>query len=90
MFDVNVHYNPAMSIPAYTCTACGNRTRFDVYETRRARRFHHFGLGGDLLETEDEVLSQEIERVVCRWCGSDRCEPRLSVEGADPKVEQDS
>jgi hypothetical protein len=52
----------------YRCTACGNRTRFDVYDTVRRRRFEHADLGGST-ETEDcEILERTVEKVVCRWC----------------------
>ena len=54
----------------YRCTACGNRTRFDVFESKRARQFHHYSLGGDLSIEEEEVLERTVEKVVCRWCGS--------------------
>lgn len=54
----------------YRCDACGNKTRFDVFEAKRVRAFHHFTLGGDLTIEEEEVLEREVERVVCRWCGS--------------------
>ncbi len=55
---------------SYLCAACGNKTRFDVFETKRVRAFQHFSLGGDLNVEEEEVLEHHIERVVCRWCGS--------------------
>ena len=55
---------------SYRCTACGNRTRFDVYESKRVRVFQHFTLGGEMNIEEEEVLEQEVEKVVCRWCGS--------------------
>jgi ribosomal protein L44E len=54
----------------YRCNACGNLTRFDVFETRRSRGFHHYSLGGELTVEEEEVLDRSVERVVCRWCGS--------------------
>ncbi len=54
----------------YRCEACGNKTRFDVVETKRTRAFHHFSLGGDLTIEEEEVLDRTVEQVVCRWCGS--------------------
>jgi hypothetical protein len=57
-----------MSDPHYRCTHCGNRTRFDIFETVRRRRFAHFDLSGGMAVEEEEVLSAEIERVVCRWC----------------------
>ena len=57
-------------MPYYRCDMCGNKTRFDVFETKRTRAFQHFTLGGELTVEEEEVLSRDIERVVCRWCGS--------------------
>jgi hypothetical protein len=27
-------------------------------------------LGGELTVEEEEILGREVERVVCRWCGS--------------------
>jgi hypothetical protein len=54
----------------YRCVACGNKTRFDVYESKRVRSFQHFTLGGDMTIEEEEVLTTTTERVVCRWCGS--------------------
>ncbi len=54
----------------YRCAACGNLTRFDVTTTRRTRAFHHFSLGGELAIEEEEVLSEVVEQVSCRWCGS--------------------
>ncbi len=52
------------------CDACGNRTRFDVFESKRVRQFQHFTLGGDMAVEEEEVLERTVEKVVCRWCGS--------------------
>ena len=54
----------------YRCDACGNKTRFDVYENKRVRTFQHFTLGGKMSVEEEEVLEHTVERVVCRWCGS--------------------
>jgi hypothetical protein len=54
----------------YRCTACGNLTRFDVTLTRRSRAFHHFTVGGDLTVEDEEVLSEVVEEVRCRWCGT--------------------
>ncbi len=53
---------------AYRCTHCGNKTRFDIYETVRRRRFEHASLGGEIAVEEEEILDREIEKVVCRWC----------------------
>lgn len=55
---------------SYRCKACGNKTRFDIFETKRVRGFHHFTLGGDVTVEEEDVLESHVERVVCRWCGS--------------------
>jgi hypothetical protein len=57
-------------VTAYRCEACGNKTRFDVFESKRVRAFHHYTLGGELTVEEEEILGREVERVVCRWCGS--------------------
>ncbi len=54
----------------YRCNACGNKTRFDVFEQKRVRAFQHFTLGGAMTVEEEEVLERKVERVVCRWCGS--------------------
>lgn len=67
----------------YRCAACGNLTRFDVTLTRRSRRFHHYTVGGDLTVEDEEVLSEVVEDVSCRWCGSGRAVEQLAdVEGA--------
>jgi hypothetical protein len=68
----------------YRCTACGNLTRFDVTVTRRTKSFHHYSLGG-LLEIEDiEVLAEEIEEVLCRWCGTAESVVVESAESIEP------
>lgn len=54
----------------YRCPACGNKTRFDVVETKRVRSFVHQTLAGDGRVEQEEVLSRTIEKVVCRWCGA--------------------
>ena len=54
----------------YRCDACGNKTRFDVYESKRVRTFQHFTLGGEMSVEEEEILDHAVDRVVCRWCGS--------------------
>jgi hypothetical protein len=59
------------AVPAtrYRCTSCGNLTRFDVTTARRSRAFHHYTVGGELSIEEDQVLDEQVESVVCRWCG---------------------
>jgi ribosomal protein S27AE len=80
------HTIPAMSesTQRYRCGQCGNLTRFDVFESRRSRLFHHYSLGGDLTIEEEEVLSHEVERVVCRWCGSADAIEQVAVTGTEP------
>jgi hypothetical protein len=58
------------STPRFRCSACGNLTRFDVTSTRRTKAFHHYTVGGHLEVEDVEVLSEDIEDVSCRWCGS--------------------
>ena len=54
----------------YRCTACGNLTRFDVTVSRRTRSFHHYTVGGELEIEDVEVLSETVDDVRCRWCGT--------------------
>lgn len=54
----------------YRCSACGNLTRFDVTTTRRTRAFHHYTVGGELEIEDEQVLSEVVEEVSCRWCGT--------------------
>ncbi len=54
----------------YRCNACGNKTRFDVYESKRTKSFHHFTLAGEVNVEDEEVLELTVEKIVCRWCGS--------------------
>lgn len=56
------------SVEQYLCSACGNRTRFDVVESLRRRRFQHYTLGGDMTVDEESVLERRVESVTCRWC----------------------
>jgi hypothetical protein len=66
-----VEIEQAVTLPAYRCDHCGNRTRFDVYERLHRRRFAHFDLSGGMTVDDEEILESEIERVVCRWCQRD-------------------
>ena len=54
----------------YRCSNCGNLTRFDVTATRRTRAYHHYSVGGDLTVEDTQVLDEDVESVVCRWCNS--------------------
>ena len=68
----------------YRCTACGNLTRFDVVTDRRAKAFHHFSVGGDLTVEDEEVLSESVVDVSCRWCGHGRSVELLDDEASAP------
>lgn len=72
-----------MSPRRYRCSACGNLTRFDVVTTRRTRAFHHYTVGGELDVEDEQVLSETVEEVSCRWCGSGRAVEELADEVAD-------
>jgi hypothetical protein len=56
----------------YRCGACGNVTRFDVVATRRTTAFHHYSVGGELNVEDEQLLSEVVEEVSCRWCGTGR------------------
>jgi hypothetical protein len=54
----------------WRCTHCGNLTRFDVVRTVRSREYWHADLAGDPAVEEITVLSEDVESVICRWCGN--------------------
>lgn len=54
----------------WRCAQCGNLTRFDVTRTSRVREYVHADLAGEPRVEECQVLSERIEQVSCRWCGS--------------------
>jgi RNase P subunit RPR2 len=71
----------------WRCGGCGNLTRFDVTRSRRTTEFWHFDLAGEHRVEESEVLSEDVERVTCRWCGrSDAVElvSRAEADAAGP------
>lgn len=77
----------------FRCTTCGNLTRFDVVVTERARRYHHFSLGGERTVPEEEILARTVEKVTCRWCqtGEVVAETAPLVDpGADPVASSDT
>ncbi|MHB8680906.1 MAG: hypothetical protein ACYDA2_02275 [Acidimicrobiales bacterium] len=69
-----------MSPPRLRCTACGNLTRFDVVTDRRTKAFHHFSVGGELTVEDEQVLSEEVVEVSCRWCGHGRSVETLAED----------
>jgi hypothetical protein len=74
-------YAPGVAdVPRYRCTACGNLTRFDVTTSRRTRAFHHYTVGGELQIEDEDVLSEQVEAVECRWCGTSAHVEALSAE----------
>lgn len=80
-------YDHGVSETRYRCAACGNLTRFDVTSSRRTKAFHHYSVGGELTIEDEEVLAEDLESVVCRWCG-----PAASVDAiaaADVEVAPD-
>lgn len=54
----------------YRCDQCGNKTRFDVFDTVVRRRFEHADLGGEITVDEEEIIERTVNKVVCRWCES--------------------
>jgi DNA-directed RNA polymerase subunit M/transcription elongation factor TFIIS len=56
------------TVTTYRCTACGNKTRFDVYDTVRRKRFEHADLAGVVAIEEEVIVERTVDRVVCRWC----------------------
>jgi rubredoxin len=73
-------YSSGVPDRRYRCTACGNLTRFDVTLTRRSRRFHHYTVGGELTVEDEQVLSELVEDVSCRWCGSGKAVELLAED----------
>jgi hypothetical protein len=65
--------------PRYRCSSCGNLTRFDITVTSTVRSFHHYSVGGELSVEESSVLSERIDAVECRWCGSSGAVEELPV-----------
>jgi hypothetical protein len=74
-------------VSPYRCGACGNKTRFDVYETRRVRSFHHQTLGGEVTVEEEQVLESSVESVQCRWCGAAVAQAGDSLATGPPRKE---
>ncbi len=56
------------AVTTYRCEACGNKTRFDVFDTVQRKRYEHAELGGAVSIEDEEIISRRIEKVVCRWC----------------------
>jgi hypothetical protein len=78
---------PEVTTPRFRCGACGNLTRFDVTADRRTRSYHHYSVGGELHVEEEEVLSESIVEVTCRWCGHGRAIEVLDAGALDANVD---
>ena len=73
----------------WRCGGCGNLTRFDVTRSMRTTEFWHFDLAGDHRVEEQDVSSEVVESVSCRWCGrTDAVEvvARTDVDAASDPV----
>ncbi len=68
--DGGHRYAPAVTTARYRCRACGNLTRFDVTTTRTVKAYHHYSVGGELTVEDPEVLAEQTDEVMCRWCNS--------------------
>jgi hypothetical protein len=58
----------AETVTTYRCELCGNKTRFDVYDTVSRRRFEHANFVGEITIEEEEIVERTVTKVVCRWC----------------------
>ena len=82
-------YASAVPVPAPTettrwrCALCGNLTRFDRTVARRTVEFVHVDLAGDAVVEDTEVVTEEVQEIRCRWCGSTDVElvPRPDAAG---------
>ena len=54
----------------WRCAQCGNLTRFDVTRTVRTRDYVHVDLAGEAAVEEQQVLTETVEHVTCRWCNA--------------------
>lgn len=72
-----------MTTTRYRCTGCGNLTRFDVTASRRTRAFHHYTVGGELTVESEDIIDEQVDEVLCRWCGSGTHVEQISQEAAE-------
>ncbi|CAB4622632.1 unannotated protein [freshwater metagenome] len=54
----------------FRCAHCGNLTRFTVVRSSRVQEFWHLDMAGVPVIEEREVLSEEVEKIQCRWCNA--------------------
>ena len=69
-----------VSSTRYRCDGCGNLTRFDVTVSQQTKSIHPDTVGGELVVEDEEVLSRQVDSVVCRWCGHGRSVVEISDE----------
>jgi hypothetical protein len=62
-------------------------TRFDVVTDRRTRAFHHFSVGGTLSIEDEQVLTEHVVDVSCRWCGHGRSTVVLEEDQSPDRAE---
>lgn len=79
-----------MAVTRYRCTSCGNLTRFDVVVTRKSRSFHHYTVGGQLTIEHEDVLSEVVEEVSCRWCGHGKSVETIPADEANRSTAPDT
>ena len=54
----------------FRCAHCGNLTRFTVVRSSRVQEFWHLDMAGVPVIEEREVLSEDVEKIQCRWCNA--------------------
>jgi hypothetical protein len=70
------------------CGHCGNLTRFDVVRTSKVKEYWHASMAGDVQIEDREVMAEELEVIVCRWCSaSDQIELVLRPDLGGPSRE---
>jgi len=67
----------------WRCALCGNLTRFDRTVSRRTVEFVHVDLSGAASVEDTEILTEAVEEVRCRWCGSADIELVARPDAAD-------
>ena len=55
--------------------------------SQKTKAFHHYSVGGDLVVEDEEVLSRNVDEVVCRWCGHGRSVVEITGEELEELAE---
>jgi hypothetical protein len=61
-----------------------------VVTDRRTKAFHHFSVGGELSVEDEEVLSESVIEVSCRWCGHGRSVEELDADASTEMLDADA